>query len=440
MHLRHKIGFPLPRASTRHLGRTFCLAAALSLGAQCGLSAALSPSETRLLQEVRAHQDEFGRDLAAAVRIDSATENLAGVRAAGEYFGGLLGELGFTTRWVGMPAEMRRAGHLFAERTGTRGKRLLLIGHLDTVLPGGDFREEGGRAFGSGVNDMKGGNLIVIHALRALHRIGALADTQIIVCITGDEESPGQDLAVARGDLIAAAKRSDFALIFEGTEANTVTAGRRGITFWELEVQSATGHSAGIFSALSGSGAVFETARILNGFYDQLRDEDGLTFNPGLIVGGTESRLAEAGGSALGKPNIIARDVKVRGDLRFMDPVQLARVKARMEAIVVDHLPRTSARLRFDDRYPAMTPTPASLALVAQLDQASRDLGYGEVVPCDPKRRGAGDASFVAPFVPSLDGLGPRGNGAHTANEDLELASIPEFIERTALLIYRLTR
>lgn len=403
-------------------------------------AAPLSLEEQRLVEAVRAQAGEFVAELAAAVRIDSATENLAGVRAAGDHFGGLLGELGFATRWVGMPPEMRRAGHLFAERTGTRGKRLLLIGHLDTVLPGGDFRQEGDRAFGSGVNDMKGGNLIVIHALRALHRIGALADTQIIVCITGDEESPGQDLAVARGDLIAAAKRSDFALIFEGTEANTVTAGRRGITFWELEVQSATGHSAGIFSALSGSGAVFESARILESFYSQLRDEEGLTFNPGLIVGGTESKWEETGGSAFGKPNIIARDVKVRGDLRFMDPAQLARVKARMEAIVADHLPRTSAQLRFDDRYPAMTPTPASLALVAQLDQASRDLGYGEVVPCDPKRRGAGDASFVAPFVPSLDGLGPRGNGAHTANEDLELASIPEFIERTALLLYRLTR
>lgn len=403
-------------------------------------AAPLSPEEQRLVEAVRAQSGEYAAGLAAAVRIDSATENLAGVRAAGDHFGGLLGELGFATSWVGMPAEMRRAGHLFAERTGTRGQRLLLIGHLDTVLPGGDFRLEGDRAFGSGVNDMKGGNLIVIHALRALHRIGALADTQIIVCLTGDEESPGQDLAVARGGLIAAARRSDCALIFEGTEANTVTAGRRGITFWELEVQSATGHSAGIFSALSGSGAVFESARILEAFYSRLRDEDGLTFNPGLIVGGTESKWEEVGGSALGKPNIIAREVKVRGDMRFMDAVQLVRVKARMEAIVADHLPRTSARLRFDDRYPAMTPTPASLALVAQLDQASRDLGYGEVVPCDPKKRGAGDASFVAPFVPSLDGLGPRGNGAHTANEDLELASIPEFIERTALLLYRLTR
>lgn len=412
----------------------------VSLCALTRMHAGISPAEQDLVQHIRAQQGEFVRRLEEVVRLDSATENLPGVRRMGGYFDREFAALGFNTRWVDLPREMNRAGHLFAERTGKRGKRLLLIGHLDTVLPGGAYRREGDRAYGSGVNDMKGGNLIMLQALSALNRIGALDDVRITVCLTGDEEAPGDDLAIARRDLIDAAKRSDFALAFEGAYKDTVTVARRGITFWSLEVQGATGHSAGIFSSAVGSGAVFETARILAGFHEQLRREDGLTINPAIIVGGTTAGLEGATGTATGKPNVIAQRALVRGDLRFQSSEQLERVKALMHETVARHLPRTRAELRFEDRYPAMVPTAESIALLAQLDQVSRDLGYGKIEPCDPRIRGAGDISFVSPFLPGLDGLGPRGEGAHAPNEDIDLASIPELIERTALLIYRLTR
>lgn len=409
---------------------------ALPLAGDCGID----PAERRILDQVRAGAVSFAQELSEAVAIDSRTENQEGVREAGAYFGRLLEELGFETRWLGMPPSMGRAGHLWAERKGTRGKRLLLVGHLDTVLPAEGFRREGDRAFGSGVNDMKGGNLVVLHALRALRAAGALEDAQIIVCFTGDEEAPGSDLAVARRDLIAGAKRSDLALVFEGADRNLITTARRGITFWELEVQGPTGHSAGIFSDAVGSGAVFEAARILHQFHDRLRDEDRLTFNPGVIVGGVDARLDESGGAAGGKPNVIAQRVLVRGDLRFLDAEQLQRVKDRMREIAGRNLARTSAEIRFDDRYPAMAATPESMRLFSRLDQVSRDLGYGELAPCDPRLRGAGDASFIAPFVPTIDGLGVRGKSAHTRNEEIDLGSVTEVIERAAVLIYRLTR
>lgn len=408
----------------------------LPLHGLCGLT----PSEQRLVDHVKAGAKVFASDLNAAVSIDSRTENLAGVRTAGDYFGCLLADLDFETRWIAMPPSIGRAGHLWAERKGHRGNRLLLIGHLDTVLPTTGFKMDGNRAIGSGVNDMKGGNLVIIHALRALRAIGALEDTQIIVCFTGDEEAPGSDLTVARRDLMEAARRSDLALVFEGGDGNLITTARRGITFWDLEVQGPTGHSAGIFSEAAGSGAVFEAARILHQFHDELRGEDRLTFNPGVIVGGAAAQLTESGGIADGKANIIAQRVLIRGDLRFLNPEQLARVKLRMREIIHKNLVRTSAEIRFDDRYPAMTETRGNMALFAQLDEVSRDLGYGPLEPCDPRLRGAGDASFVAPVIPTIDGLGVRGNGAHTRYEDIDLDSVVEVIGRAAVLIHRLTQ
>jgi glutamate carboxypeptidase len=419
----------------------FRLTLGLLLGSAPVLRAALTPEEEKIAAYADAHAADFARDLEAAVRIDSATENLAGVRQLGERFGQDLAALGFDSRFVPLPAETGRAGHLVAERHGHRGHRVLLIGHLDTVLPGGRWRREGDQAFGAGVNDMKGGDLVLLHALKALHAAGALEDTRIIVVMTGDEEAPGHPLEVSRKDLRDAAARSDLALSFETAIGHTGTVARRGIVSWTLEVQGATGHSSGMFSDAMGSGAVYEAARILTEFHDQLRKIDGLTCNPALIAGGTEAELDRTGGRVGGKTNIIAQRTLARGDLRYLDAAQLARAKELMQAIVTRHLPRTSAELKFlDDGYPAMAPADGNYSLLAQLAAASRDLGYGPVTAFDPKGRGAGDIAFVSPPLPGLDGLGLRGSGAHAPGESGDLATAPELVKRTAILIYRLTR
>jgi glutamate carboxypeptidase len=405
------------------------------------LRAALTAEERQLVAYVDAHRADFARDLEAAVQIDSATENLSGVKQMGEYFAREFAALGFEARFVPLPATTNRAGHLLATRLGSRGKRLLLIGHLDTVLPGGNYRREGDKALGSGVSDMKGGDLVMLHALRALHSIGALDGATLNVVMTGDEEAPGDPLETTRRDLREAAQRSDLALAFETAIGNTATVARRGIVSWNLEVQGATGHSSGIFSAAAGSGSVYETARILTAFHDQLRSMDGITCNPALITGGTEAAIDGLHATAFGKTNIIAQRTLVKGDLRFLSAEQQAEARVRMQAIVQKNLPRTSATLRFDgDRYPAMAPTPANYAILAQLDQASRDLGFSPITAFDPKARGAGDISFVSPPLPGLDGLGLRGEGAHAPGESADLATAPELVKRTAVLIYRLTR
>ena len=402
--------------------------------------AALTPDEQKIAVLADAQAAAFATDLEAAVRIDSPTENLAGVRLLGEHFVKQLAELGFESRFVELPASTGGTGHLVAEHKGTKGKRVLLIGHLDTVYPGGAWRREGDIVHGSGVADMKGGDVVIIAALRALHAAGALEGAQIIVIMTGDEESVGSPIELTRRDLFEAAQRSDVALAFESAIGHTGTVARRGSASWELEVQGVTGHSSGMFSAAMGSGAVFETARILQGFYDQLRPLDGLTISPALVVAGVEAELSPTGGKAAGKTNIIPQRALVRGDLRTVSAEQLAEAQARMQAVVQKNLPRTSAVLKFSERYPAMAPTPANYALLAQLDQASRDLGFGEITAFDPRGRGAGDIAFVSPPLPGLDGLGLDGPGQHTTSESADLKHAPELVKRAAVLIHRLTR
>jgi glutamate carboxypeptidase len=417
-----------------------CSILAAAAAAAAAPAAALSADEQRLIAEVETEKGDFVPDLRAAVEIDSAAENLPGVRQMGERFRSQLTHLGFDSRFVPLPASTGRAGHLVADLHGTRGKRVLLIGHLDTVFPGANFRQKGTMVYGAGVNDMKSGDVIMIHALRALHRSGLLTGSQITVVMSGDEEAVGEPLEISRRDLREAAKRSDLALAFESIIGHTGTVARRGNVTWEVEVQGATGHSSGIFSPAVGSGAVFESARILTEFYTELRKLEGITINPALVAGGSEANLTRTGGTVSGRSNIIAQRVLMRGDLRFLSAEQLAEAQAKMKAIVAAHLPRTAAQLKFDDGYPAMAPTPANYALLAQLDQASRDLGLSPITAFDPKGRGAGDIAFVSPPLPGLDGLGLGGDGAHSKSESADVAPAPELIKRAALLIYRITR
>jgi glutamate carboxypeptidase len=241
--------------------------------------------------------------------------------------------------------------------------------------------------------------------------------------------------------LVDAAKHNDVALSFEATFRNTATVARRGASLWTLEVTGSTGHSAGIFGEARGSGAVFEAARILTAFHEQLRGEKYLTFNPSVIVGGTDVNFEQDHGAAVGKSNVVAQKVVVRGDLRFISEEQKESVRARMRAIVAQNLPRTSATIQFQDAYPAMAPTAANLELLRQLNQVSHDVDGGDVVALPAEERGAGDMSFTAPFIPGLDGLGILSTGGgHAPGESADLGSLPLLIKRAALLMYRLTR
>jgi glutamate carboxypeptidase len=419
------------------------LVTARPTGAQQQNAPPLSRIEQRIRDYVRSHEAEQIDLLEKAVNISSGTLNLPGVQAVGKLFEPEFAALGFETKWVALPDAVGRAGHLFAEHKGKRGKRLLLIGHLDTVFEGeGErFVRYDSLAAGAGSGDMKGGDLVILYALKALKSAGALDDTRIIVALTGDEEDAGALFDVSRKPLIDAAKRSDIALAFE-EDAGKGTVARRGMGGWQLVVTGRQAHSSGIFSQGASFGAIYEAARILNEFREKLSGEQYLTFNPAVIVGGTDvtydsSRIA---GTAAGKDNIIAPRVFARGDLRFISREQETKARDAMRAIVAQHLAGTSATITFEDGNPAMPPTKGNYALLATLDSVSRALGQGPVEALDPGRRGAGDISFVSDYVDALDGLGVKGMRSHTPDERVNLKSIAPATERAAILIYRLTR
>jgi len=288
---------------------------------------------------------------------------------------------------------------------------------------------------------MKGGDVIVLYALKALHANGLLNDAQIIVAFTGDEESTGKPLDISRKDLIEAAKRSDIALGFEtSTGFNYATVARRGASGWQLEVEGKRAHSSGIFNERVGAGAIFEMSRILNAFYEEVRGGEYLTFNPGILMGGTfvDFDKTTGKGEVFGKSNVVSQTAMVKGGLRFISEEQKEEARNKMRAIVANNLPQTSATISFTDSYPAMVPTEGNNRLLAELNQVSLDLGQGEVIGYDPGKRGAADTSFVAKYVDCLDGLGTMGSGAHTPEETVNLNTIEELTKRTAVLIYRL--
>jgi glutamate carboxypeptidase len=408
----------------------------------------LDPVEAKLVEWVDAHVEEQLDFLRKVVDINSGTMNPEGVEEVGRVYREEFERLGMETIWVDL-AEVDRAGHLFAEVKGSRGRRVLLIGHLDTVFEeDSDFQRwevlSDSMVLGPGTEDMKGGNTVILFALMALQEVGALEGSQIIVALTGDEEFPGRPVDISRHALIEAGKRSDVALGFEGGVGHwhSATVARRGYTGWELMVTGKRGHSSLIFNEKYGAGAIFEVARILNGWYESLAGEPNLTFGAGIIVGGTsityDGQMNR--GTAFGKTNVIPQSVTVAGDLRTLSLEQRARTKQRMQEIVDQHLPKTSASLVFDDSYPPMAPTEGNYRLFEMLNQVSLDLGYPAIEVIEPARRGAADVSFVAPYVDGLDGLGPFGDGGHTTDEKIDIRSIPVVTKRAAVLIYRLTR
>lgn len=427
--------------------------AALALGFSMPAYAQLSAAEAKMTDVVDAEYERTVALLERLVNQNSGSMNLEGVETVARMMRTELEPLGFRVEWKDMTAT-GRAGHLIATRTGSKtGKRLLLIAHLDTVFekdsPFQRFVRRTGAASdeaeGPGAGDDKGGLVTIVAALRAMQAAGTLQGANIEIHMTGDEEDTGEPVEVARADLVAAGKRADVALDFEGLVRDDGqdmgSIARRSSNSWMLTTTGKSGHSSGIFSAASGDGAIFELTRIIARFRQEL-PEPNLTFNVGLITGGQEAALDSDGvrASAKGKTNIIPGIALARGDFRTLSNEQTARVRAKMEAIVKDHAPLTSATIRFDEGYPPMAPTPGNKALLDRLNRVNADLGLAAMPVLDPLKRGAGDISFVASDVDGLAGLGPFSRGDHAPGETVDLLSIKTQAKRAAILMSRLAR
>ncbi|HEY1502189.1 MAG TPA: M20/M25/M40 family metallo-hydrolase [Acidobacteriaceae bacterium] len=413
----------------------------------------LSPAEKTMVAHIDAHEQESNALLQKLVEINSGTHNLDGVRAVGKIMMAQLSDLGFDVKWIPMD-EVERAGVLVADHkcpagAGKCGKRMLLIGHMDTVFektsPFQTYTSDGPIATGPGTNDMKGGLVDMLYALKAMQAAGMLKNAEINVVLSGDEEAHGEPATISRRDMIAAAHRSDVALEFEGTpHVNGVFYGsvsRRSSITWHLKTTGETGHSSGIFSESKGYGAIYELARILDAFRTQL-PEAYLTYNVGMVVGGSTATVDAAGdnGAATGKDNVIAPAARASGDIRTISNEQTERVEKKMEAIVAQHLAKTGATITFGEGYPAMAPTEENRALLKMLNGANASLGFGQMPELDPMKRGAGDISFVAGIIPGLAGIGATGEGAHAPGETIDLSAQPINTRRDAILMVRLTQ
>ena len=421
-------------------------------------TSSLTPVEQRMAGNIDANNPADLALLQQLVDTNSGTMHLAGVLAIKDILTPRLEKLGFRVKWVPMDTLTHRAGDLVAEHPcpegqGHCGKRLLLVGHMDTVFePTSPFQRysivlgsNGKVATGPGVADMKGGLVVMLAALRAMESAGVLRNTEIRIVLSGDEERFGDPVELARRDLVEAAKQSDVALEFEPSVRidghDTVSISRRSSTTWRIQATGISGHSSQIFADRLGYGAIYELNRILDAFRRDL-PEDGLTYSVGLILGGTTAQLNQdqTGGMATGKDNVVAATALAVGDLRTLSNEQTERVQNKMRAIVEQHLPRTNATITFEDSYPAMASTPAGQQLFRDWTQVSEALGLGPVQLGGPMTRGAGDISFAARYVPGLVGVGILGEGYHAEGETAFLDSLPAQAKRDAVLMERLTR
>ena len=402
--------------------------------------------ESDIVESILVNEKEAIKFLKKVVAVNSGTMNFEGVRKVSDLFAGQFQQIGFKTEWVSA-TQYNRAGHLVASY-GSKGPKILMIGHLDTVFAShGPFQTltqvSPNRIKAPGITDMKGGDVIILEVLRALKKVALLEQFQIKVILMGDEENRGRPVSEAAKILIDAGAWADVAMGFEDGDGDPKTAvvSRRGSSNWHLKTFGNAAHSSQIFQKEVGYGSIYEAARILQAFRIQLSSEEILTYNPGLIVGGTSAEIhsKSSAGKAFGKNNVVAKVTEVSGDIRAISPQQLKRAWTKMEEITANSLPGTRSEIVFDEGYPPMEASSGNKKLLALYSAVSMDHGFGKVIAVNPRNAGAADISFVAADVEmAIDGLGLMGKAGHTVNETADMTTFTQQSIRAAVLMSRL--
>ena len=425
---------------------TATLTFTLLLASAVAKNQSVNKVESNIVKSIMANEKKAVEFLKQVVNINSGTMNFAGVKKVADLFEIQFNQLGFATEWVSA-VKYNRAGHLIANY-GDKGPKILMIGHLDTVFPThSPFQKlkqlPNNKIQGPGITDMKGGDVVILEVLRALKQSNLLDQFQIKVILMGDEENRGRPVSEATKVLIDAGVWADVAMGFEDGDGDPKTAviSRRGSSNWHLKTYGNAAHSSQIFQKEVGYGSIYEAARILNDFRIQLANEKILTYNPGLIVGGTSAEIQSkiSSGKAFGKKNVVAKITEVSGDIRAISPQQLKRAWTKMEKIAANSLPGTHAEIIFDEGYPPMDASSGNKKLLALYSAVSMDHGFGKVIAVNPRNAGAADISFVAADVDmAIDGLGLMGKAGHTVNETADMDTFTRQSIRASVLMYRL--
>lgn len=340
------------------------------------------------------------------VEIPSHTADAGGCTRVAERLSAALGALAPSLAVELVPSE-RFGAHLVAQ-TSAEGRRVILVGHHDTVFPAAHFagfREDGPLLRGPGVLDMKGGLVVIAYALATLDRIGLLARVPLALVSVSDEEigSPeGRRLVLER------ARPASCALVFESGRANDLIITRRkgtgGIT---AKAHGRAAHAGNLHH--EGANAIWALARFIDRA-QQLTDYGrGITVNVGRVAGG------------LGK-NTVPDHAEAQIDFRFVAPADAGPLMAAMEAAAKEaaaSVPGTSIELSGGVGRMPLPRTEASAALLAEYAASARAAGLGDGEA--PLLGGGSDANTAAEVdCPAIDGLGPRGRGFHTLDEQIE--------------------
>ena len=360
----------------------------------------------------------FLGELETLVNIDCGSYTPDGVNRVADFVTDALRELGAEVeRRAHQPAEdHHQLGDLVIGRIAGDGPAVLLIGHMDTVFDPGTaarrpFRTDGGRAFGPGVTDMKGGLLAGLHAIAALLEEGARPS---ITFVANPDEDIGSPFStpVIRG----LAPQHRATLVLECARANgDIVSARKGIADYHLEIVGRAAH-AGV-EPEKGRSAILEAAHQVTALHALTGRWSTVTTNVGVIRGGT-------------RPNVVPERCELEVDLRAATADAFDTAAAEIERLAANPtIDGVTIALRRSAGHPPMEKTDATGRLVAVAIELAAELGF-ELH--DAATGGASDANTTAALgVPTLDGLGPVGGDDHSVDEWLDLDSI---VPRTTLL------
>jgi glutamate carboxypeptidase len=359
-----------------------------------------------LLAAAESHRDWALAVIEDLVRLESPSIDKSALDRVGAEIARLFVELG--ARAAALPQE-RSGDHLRIE-IGRGDEQVLVIGHFDTVWPIGQIktmpvRREDGRLYGPGSYDMKAGIAMTLLAARILIETNRLPAHRIAMIWTSDEEV-GSD--TSREILEAEARRSRAVFVLEPALAGGgVKTARKGVADFRIEATGISAH-AGV-EPDKGASAIHELAWQAVQLLALNDPSRGLTINVGCIGGGT-------------RPNVVAAEATMDVDVRIPTEAEAARVTAAITALVPRD-PRVRLRVSGGVNRPPMERTAGVAALYERAARISRQLG--KELP-EGATGGGSDGNFTAALgIPTLDGLGPDGAGAHALHEHVLIDSVP---------------
>ena len=382
-------------------------------------------TERAISERVASQQGQMLDLLAELVTQESGTYDKADVDALGRILRCELEGLDFVVETV---PQTQYGDHVVGRRPSRNGRSMLLVGHMDTVFPHGTIRErpfrvEAGRAYGPGVFDMKGGIVIMLAALRALRDASApaFADTGITVFLNGDEEvlSPTSSPLI-----VEEARRAHLACVLEpcGPNGGYVFV-RKGVGKFYLRVHGRASHAGR--DPEKGASANLEMAHKVTRLHALTDFDSGTTVNVGVMRGGERA-------------NVVCPEAYAEIDLRAFTPGAAEATIAEMRGIAAESMvPGTTAEFWGSLQFPPLPRKPANEKLFGLVQQVARVVGFEAV---EYITGGGSDGNHTGQVVPTMDGMGARGDGAHSDREYMLVDSLVERAQVLALFLERWTK